>query len=839
MKNLTTRKFVFGMLMACVLAFGVQGVVEAQTTTVSGDTAVTSSTTGVMIIPVATISTGDPLERSFTLRVTAEDGQTVTIPTPTNAAVTEIKTTTAPSDPASDPDDAADPDPSPAKDEIVSGTTITFGGLGTKNDGNAGTTNGDPNTATWTFKVTYTVSALGNYEIEVPGNDPSPDIQAYVVQSKGRAASYEIDKETAGDITQTPQTSSGNIEVQVTDGTNDQAWVQVDLTITGGKLYPTGQFLSGSRIHPLNAANDNGYTSLSVFTNDTGSISVRVNPDRDRTATVTAKISGVSGDHASHTVTYFYNAVTIERVSGNYQHAKEGDRLTQPLVVRVLDGTRNVANQRVRFTASGGMLRSVTSSDFIRETGSAEGTTTISVKTNSSGQAKVYLTVPTTAAVVTVDAAVAGTPPAPGTNLAALGTTNQFTVFAVERDSTVLGPLTIDGAPNTPVENADPDRNGLWVGTTATAPTEVRFTVTGGQLYLNPALLDLDANSLRQSTDRPQYVTELRVSTDASGDIGSSGSPIVFVKVNSGVAEVRVEILRSSSDAAVRTIQYITGSVELDAVSGGSPRVGGVPGGLRENPFVVRATIGGSPASGQTVKFTTSVSTGTAGILVPVPGTEVFVTSPRGFMLAPAAASPDTLIPAPGSHVTTVLREEEYTSATDAAIFVRKKTDAQGEAKVYLQMGNDNAGELHTVTAQLPVGSESVEFEVRSRDSDIAARLTKIEVPDIHANDAERETLAVRVENLDSDPLPGVNIRWTTTDDGVISLQTGRGTLTDKSAAETPPAGTPTSGEEIFVLTNRAGEAWVTYLKDEDKANQSVRAEIASETGCSRLRFRD
>ena len=44
MKNLTTRKIVFGMLLAFVLALGVQGTVDAQDTSVSGDSAVTSST---------------------------------------------------------------------------------------------------------------------------------------------------------------------------------------------------------------------------------------------------------------------------------------------------------------------------------------------------------------------------------------------------------------------------------------------------------------------------------------------------------------------------------------------------------------------------------------------------------------------------------------------------------------------------------------------------------------------------------------------------------------------------------------------------------------------------
>ena len=133
---------------------------------------------------------------------------------------------------------------------------------------------------------------------------PDPDIEAYVVRSKGKAASYEINKTNADDITQTPQESGNNIVVQVVEGTTAQPWVQVDVSISGGgKLHPKGLFLSGSKIYALNDANDSGYSSLSVYTDSEGKIDVQVSPDRDKTATVTAKISGTSGAHASHTVT--------------------------------------------------------------------------------------------------------------------------------------------------------------------------------------------------------------------------------------------------------------------------------------------------------------------------------------------------------------------------------------------------------------------------------------------------------------------------------------------------------------------------------------------------------
>ncbi len=842
MKNLMTHKFAFGVLMALVLAFSVQGVVEAQTTRVSADSAITSSTAGTTTIPVFDISGTNLLTRSFTLTVTgAADGETVGI-TATGATVTEIRTTSAPGDPASDPDDGTDPEPSPALNDVVSGTTITFGGLGNRNDGQD-TTTGDPNTANWTFRVTYTVAALGAYSIEVDNNDLSPDIAAYVVQSKGKAASYQLNKAAAADITQTPQIANTAMEVQVTDGTTGQTWVQVDLNITNGRLYPTGQFVIGSRLYNANEANNNGYTALSVFTSTGGDIDgVTVAPNRGQTATVTAKISGVTGDHASHTVTYFDSGVvTIDRVSGNYQHAKEGDRLAQPLVVRVLDGTRNVANQRVRFTASGGQLRSVTGSTFINETGSAEGTTAISIKTDGSGQAKVYLTAPTTAAAVTVNAEVAQTPPAvagtaDGTGSPLAQLSEQFTVFAVERNSATLSNLIINVAPPTPVENADPDRNDIYVtvtesdGTTAiTAPVEVNFTVTGGQLYLNPSLLDLDANSLRQSTDRPRYVTQLNLSTNASGQIGTSGAPILFVKVNSGIAVVRAEVVRSSQDAAVRTIQYIAGSIRLETVSN-NPRIRGALGGLRSDPFVVRATIGGSPAPGQIVKFTHTQVSNSA--LVPVPGTKVFLTSQNSFIVDPGA-NPTDLIPAATSVPVEIRREETYTVANGSPIFV--ETDSDGEAQVYLQMGT--ADGVHTITATLPVGSETESFTVEPQGGTIAGELKKIDVPDLRPNDDNIDTLAIRAVNLYGDRLPAVNIRFTTTY-GTIIYVSSHGTLTDNDNTVPAPAETANTGQEIFVQTDAYGEVWVLYRKNQNiSSGQTVRAEIASEQGSQQYDF--
>ena len=350
---------------------------------------------------------------------------------------------------------------------------------------------------------------------------------------------------------------------------------------------------------------------------------------------------------------------------------------------------------------------------------------------------------------------------------------------------------------------------------------------------MKPDLLDLDSSSLGQRDDKPKYVTSLKISSDGSNNIGIPDNEILFARVTSGIATVTARIPGSSRDSGVKVIQIISGNLDLQTVSGGYPRIGGVPNGFRKDPFVVRVLAGGSATSGQIVKFTTD-----RGILAPVPGTRVFLTSRSSYRLAAPAgdSGSDLLIPASGSVVVPIIQGEDYRKSdgdvrnTSTAIFV--ETDAQGEAKVYLKMGG-TAGESHTVTAQLPVGEESETFIVESRSNNIAARLKKIDVPDMHSDDSERETLAVRVENSEGDLYPGVNIRWTTTDDGVISLQGGHGTPSDR-AANAPDSllpGTPSTGEEIFVKTDDYGEVWVTYLKDEDKSKQSVRAEIASEQG--------
>ena len=66
MNNLTTRKIIFGLLMVLVLAFGVQGIVDAQTLSggPDGTSVGTAASQGTLVI----YSSDGREDRSFTFR---------------------------------------------------------------------------------------------------------------------------------------------------------------------------------------------------------------------------------------------------------------------------------------------------------------------------------------------------------------------------------------------------------------------------------------------------------------------------------------------------------------------------------------------------------------------------------------------------------------------------------------------------------------------------------------------------------------------------------------------------------------------------------------------------
>ena len=252
----------------------------------------------------------------------------------------------------------------------------------------------------------------------------------------------------------------------------------------------------------------------------------------------------------------------------------------------------------------------------------------------------------------------------------------EFEVFTVrDPNSTLVIEKTDTSTTKTPVEQVVRDQditvkvNQPW--------TEVKFSITGGQLYLRPELLDLPR-------DRPRLVNTLSVSS------GSTGLATVRSRVTSAAARVSVRIIGSGDQNARYDIDYFAGNIRLEAVSGDQPYEGGAPGGLREDPFVVRVLAGNSRAPGQVIKFSHTAVGGNSK-LVPVPGTSVFVTT-RGDITLAGADNIITNIPASSSVLEPVKSERlaDYKFADLNMMFTQ--TDSNGEAKVYLLLGTVGTG---------------------------------------------------------------------------------------------------------------------------------------------------
>ena len=604
MNNLTTRKIVLGLLMTLVLAFSVQGIADAIDS--FSNPSDSNGTAAARHYPVIYDDAPPTPEHTFSFRVNgAEDGDRVTV-APTNAAVTKMTVAKVATNEEGDPTSGT-----------TTGTTITFDAPNSDTD-DEGTdiSVGEGESDTWSWSgivtVTYTASAYGRYGLTVSGTTlggvppTSLSFNGYVVQGTSNAAQfrYMIDK---SDSTTTPQiTNTGDsaIQVEVVRGAAAQEWTQVDLSITGGNFYLTSGslYLSNGRLHQAPGFTE--LTRLSVFTEDgVGTIpDVRVRPNSNTTAKVTAKITGAPGINATHVVTYFYsNAVTIKRISGNHQFGSTNKtstvhtarRLTYPLVVSVLDGpTNRVSGQDVRFAIGGGggaVLRAF-SSALLGESDGLKGITSdddnrssIIVKTDGSGNAKVYL-VPGKSAeeyMVTVSNPVTG--------VTTLLDPDEFT-FTATATAAVRGgaDLKIDkdhtnttqspqrdakfGTVNNPLAMSVVIRTDNVVETLS-ENVQVNFQINGGRIYLAPATLDLT---------QPDYQTLLTTVTD------SSGIATVYVEVNNGAtATVTAQIVGNNSPRGRYTVTYFWGDPNYDDDSGGG----------RSDPLPPTNTITISPSS--------------------------------------------------------------------------------------------------------------------------------------------------------------------------------------------------------------------------------------------------
>ena len=627
MNNLTTRKIVLGMLITLVLAFSVQGIADAiDSFSKPSDS---NGTAAARHYPVIYDDAPPTPEHTFSFRVNgAKDNDTVIV-TPSNANVVRMTVARAATNEEGTPTSGT-----------TTGTTITFDAPNSDTD-DAGTEigvdEGESDTWSWSgiVTVTYTATTYGQYGLAVSGttsgvgaNPTSLSFNGYVVQGTSNAAQfrYTIDK-SASTTTATPQiTSTGDstISVEVVRADLAQEWTQVDLTITGGKFYLTSGslYLSNRRLYQAPGFTES--TRLSVFTEGGGGTipSVNVRPNSNTTAKVTAKVTGAPGINATHVVTYFYsNAVTIKRISGNNQFgstnttptAHTARRLTDLLVVSVLDGpTNKVSGQDVKFEISipntGSAVLRAFSSALLGDS-NADGSITsvddnkdsIIVKTDGSGNAKVYL-VPGTSAeeyIVTVSNPVTRVT----TLLDPVGFRFTATATAAVRSG---ADLKIDkdhtNTTQSPQRDAkfgtvnDPLAMSVVIVTDDTnqavsGNVQVNFQINGGRIYLEPATLDLT---------QPDYQTLLTTVTN------SSGIATVKVQVNNGAtATVTAQIVGNSSPRGRHTVTYFWGDPNYD--DGGKPAP--VPPPAANTITITPSSSTGEPGDEIDISISSSPST--------------------------------------------------------------------------------------------------------------------------------------------------------------------------------------------------------------------------------------
>ena len=299
MNNLTTRKIVLGLLIAFVLAFGVQGIVDAQTIRKgNGDIQVKNP--------------GDTFTISFSVSGVTFDtnGDAIeTVSVGSGSALTIKKVT---------------------KDVTVAADTA-FNLSGTS----------DPKLTNTSYTITYEIdtaaAAAGQKDITV--SDQTFTI--YVVPDSDITA-------TAADIQNV--TAAGYVaatnRVQIEGGSPDymdiQASKPVRYTVTGGGYLVYGESIERSkRVSTLAISSD---ASVWLYTNS-------------RTNVVSAYVEGHNSVRQSAKLTVIYRFPRVRKISGDspIQRGAHGSRLLEPFVVHVTDGGSgtgsNVPGQAVTFTS--------------------------------------------------------------------------------------------------------------------------------------------------------------------------------------------------------------------------------------------------------------------------------------------------------------------------------------------------------------------------------------------------------------------------------------------------------------------------------------------------------
>ena len=447
MNNLTTRKIVLGLLMALVLAFSVQGIADAVTFPGTTKTITTPTGDGLTVFP------GQKFDVSFSITLGADTANPIFADiregSPTHKGYSLVANMTHYRDLDLDgirDDGVIDPNYLDGDDDTNSDGTLDAADPAEvwmsrsaayyfNNEAITITVAGGPGAlidkvGTYDFANVFSVTLQEarnrpDGASELPAGTTILTVTVFVPlnANAGEVTITVTDATTASSDypTSTTVATLDSFKVYVLD--DDTASPPVISTVSSGTvLYNrptpiTVTLVSGNPWYPVYLKVENGPGTLSVtpggtagqtlntFTLSGSNTTVYLNPNSG-TNTIRVWVAGTLPEAlTAKVVTYFFGGfnldtdLRIDGPGGNRQTAPMSTQLPNPFVVKAIDGSRSgIADQEVTFkitTTNDDGDALFPHSDFLAEpsaTGNAiAGYDPLVVKTNNSGEAKVYL----------------------------------------------------------------------------------------------------------------------------------------------------------------------------------------------------------------------------------------------------------------------------------------------------------------------------------------------------------------------------------------------------------------------------------------------------------------
>ncbi len=359
-----TRKLGLGILIALVFAFGVHGVADAVLTARK----VSRDHQDKLFNQDFTFSfsiSGVPGSRTGT--DTARDSITITV-AGTGVALSEVRS-----------------------DRTYPTTATTF----TLTERRDTETAGDGRLRNGTISVKCKLSEAGSFTVTIADAASPAGFTSLVFTAYGIQRPEDIDAQVFSASTGTTNPKSGigfdspqneysaDSDVVVTLAGTGSAWVYVDFSVDGpGRLYRD----LDDNMRP--DATPRSTLRSFTFGDSEASVKLQMNGGTNK---VTASIKDAT--NKTHVITYFYQSIQLNRVSGNGQVGLPGSQLAEPLVVEVTDtrGT-GISGQEVEFSLASG-----TTGTLVRiPSYTRVGTSGHKILTDSNGQAKINYVLPDT-----------------------------------------------------------------------------------------------------------------------------------------------------------------------------------------------------------------------------------------------------------------------------------------------------------------------------------------------------------------------------------------------------------------------------------------------------------